>query len=474
MLSGYGLLLLACVLSLVLLARGRLPKLEGIAIALFIVVVACVGVGGLLWTSLTPGSHADGRALLACAFGPLVALLLRSLMVHRWSGPALGAVSTVLLIFGLAAHGVALSEVDGGTIVGRSTTTPGFVLVAIAVAVASVASALALSASWMRATKAGSRLMVLRGRGEAASAAFLSLSGAVAFTDMLAPQLGLGDAWASMMSISVATFMASRVAPLPITPRDATVLAASAIVVLLTVPFTSVGAAVAVAAAVVTGGLLAQSVRYARTPTPTPATTTAPLQDLSGLHSLAPILDDAILRRPSRPRVLSRTSTRRLLEAAIDKAWRAQPHARGRAPVDVIGSDEADIDGDASEIAEALCLVLDNAFRHSAVTAQRVGVTVRSVAQTVSIELDDPALRPPSASAGPTAPAPSSGPSSSSPTPFLDGSIDVDRPGYGAGLARARLLVERHGGQLSVRTLPQGTVHITLPRRVLRGPIGVA
>ncbi len=455
MLSGYGLLLLSCGIATVLLARGRLPKLEAVAIALFIVVVACVGTGGLLSTSLHHGRHADGRALLACAVGPLIALLLRSMMLHRLSGPALGAVSTVLLIFGLGAHALALGELEHAPL-----------LVAAAVALAAMSSMAAVLATALRSRVAGARLSVLRGRSEAAAAFALSLSAALAFVDLIVPQLGLKDAWAATMSLSVAAFMSARLAPLPVSGRDGVVLLATAVFALVMVPAHSLAGSVALVAGTVTGGLLALSVRFARTPVPTPAATTAPLQDLRGLHSLAPILDDAIMRRPSRPRVLSRTSTRRLLEAAIDKAWRAQPHGRGRAPVDVNGNDEADIDGDASELAEALALVLDNALRHSAAHAQRVGVTVRSVAQTVSIELDDPSL--------PSSTTATMSPTMAPPRPFLDGSADVDRPGYGTGLARARLLVERHGGQLSVRTLPQGTVHITLPRRVHRGPVGVA
>jgi signal transduction histidine kinase len=60
--------------------------------------------------------------------------------------------------------------------------------------------------------------------------------------------------------------------------------------------------------------------------------------------------------------------------------------------------------------------------------------------------------------------------------PFIDAvaSADGERPGYGVSLSRARLLVERHGGQLHVRSGDEGGVQITVPRRVNRGPIGIA
>ena len=89
---------------------------------------------------------------------------------------------------------------------------------------------------------------------------------------------------------------------------------------------------------------------------------------------------------------------------------------------------------------------------------------VRAATQTVSFEVDDVGLGGDGHGAR------------AGWRPFLDAAPvqDGDRPGYGVSLARARLLVERHGGQLHTRSGADGGVHITVPRRVSRGPVGLA
>ena len=55
------------------------------------------------------------------------------------------------------------------------------------------------------------------------------------------------------------------------------------------------------------------------------------------------------------------------------------------------------------------------------------------------------------------------------------GSPDLDRPGLGVSLARARLLVEKNGGKLLTRSSAEGsTVQLTMPRRMTKGTVGQA
>ena len=191
------------------------------------------------------------------------------------------------------------------------------------------------------------------------------------------------------------------------------------------------------------------------------------------LGVMAPLLDDALLRRPERPRVVVRVAARRLLDAALDRAQKGQSSAlrkAGRLGVD-IRQDESDVDveGDPADLAEALCAVLDNALglreRHPDVVVQ---VHVRGGPSHVTFEISDDLLRHT---------APGEVPSDvDAERPFLSARTDAARrPGLGLGLARARVLVERQGGKLLTRKTPDGScVQLTLPRRLTRSQVGMA
>ena len=97
------LLIVSCVLALGAVVRGRLPRFEAIGVALFIVVVACVGVGGALSLALRDDVIGDGRALVGCAVGPLMALVWRGALAGRAGSVLIGLnlliVSTSRLFF---------------------------------------------------------------------------------------------------------------------------------------------------------------------------------------------------------------------------------------------------------------------------------------------------------------------------------------------------------------------------------------
>jgi hypothetical protein len=160
-----------------------------------------------------------------------------------------------------------------------------------------------------------------------------------------------------------------------------------------------------------------------------------------------------------RPRVVTRTPARRILEAAVDRAQRARSPGDGRVNVEIVAVDaDADVDGDAGELAEALGALLDTAMRGQG-NPHRVVVAVRTSAQQVSFELSE---------GGET----TAGALQANPFGGDDGN---DRLDAATLTARARLSVERHGGSLLVRPGPRGPiVHVTVPRRVARTPVGAA
>jgi signal transduction histidine kinase len=197
----------------------------------------------------------------------------------------------------------------------------------------------------------------------------------------------------------------------------------------------------------------------------------APPLSAAALAFMAPMIDDAFLRRPGRPRVIARVPARRLLDAALDKARQSHAGARSKKDelrVEVIAGDaEVDVDGDPVELAEALCAVLDNALRLKAKSPDvKVQVQLRGGPGHVTFEVND--VVDGAGAAGERA-----GPSPDA--PFFAASTDADRPGLGVGLARARLLVEKNGGKLLTRTTAEGScVQLTIPRRMQRTAIGQA
>ena len=453
------LLLACCAVALVVVWRGCLPRFEAISVALFIVAVACVAVGSGLSQSLSAvPMHGDGRALLACVAGPALALLVRERLRERAATMAASAASTALLLLGLISHTLTIALPAG---------TAARVAVGIALGATIAAMAAAAVVAGLRARAQPTLLWRRRAGAEAAAATTLGAAALVG----AAPVAALGASWAALCAVAVVVLAAARAAPRA--PGSEVIVAAAVALVLaaIALPWTSLVGVVSVAAvaAVVAGAasLPSSSAAAAATAVETPQPTTAASLPLAGLGGTTPLLDDGLMRRPERPRVLSRTSARRLADAAVESAWRAQPGAeRRRAPVEIVGGDDADIDGDASELAYVLCVVLDNALkaRARAATAspdgtdsERVRLVVRAAAHTVSFEVDEGTDQPADAALGWR--------------PFFDHDTSTSRPGLGASLSRARLIVERHGGQLHVRS--EG-VQVTLPRRVTRGPVGLA
>ncbi len=468
MLGALLLLLVACALGLVVVWRGSLSRFEAIGMGLFIVVVACVGVGGALSLALRDDVVGDGRALIGCAVGPLLALVWRGTLSSRVGGVLIGVASTVLLVLGLAGQSLAIVPVAAAPLVVTSS------LVA-----ALAASLVAAGQAFRLGRLQPSRLLRARPRGEAAGALAFGLASLSALLTLSGDHSwGLTRLWPALCALGVVLLVQARAAKVPLLPRDGAIVLVGAVLFLVALPVPqALFAAVVSAVGLVLGGaleplLVPSLARTTTTTTTAPMTTALALPEpgaMAGVGGLPPLLDDAIQRRPSRPRILSRTSARRLVDAAVDRAWRSQPHvasSKRRAPVDIQGGDDADVDGDAAELAEALCAIVDNALRHQASRTDtsdgRVNVVVRAAAQTVSFEVDDAGGHP-DQQAG-------------SWRPFIDAvsPADGERPGYGVSLSRARLLVERHGGQLHVRSGDEGGVQITVPRRVSRGPIGIA
>lgn len=229
-------------------------------------------------------------------------------------------------------------------------------------------------------------------------------------------------------------------------------------------------------AGLVTLGVLAASrplfvAREALRPKAAAEAVPPPARDLvaeAALAHMAPMLDDALLYRPQRPRVNARVTAKRLLEAALERARTAQPPGRrAHLQVEVREDDaDADVEGDPGELAEALCAVLDNALclknEHPGLFLR---VHVRGSPAHVTFEVTDDLAEQVS---GDTELAPVAARAFAS-------AREGERPGLGVGLSRARLLVERHGGVLLVRRTQEGScVQLTLPRRRTRHSLGIA
>jgi hypothetical protein len=439
------LLLAVAVVNVVVVLRAPVPRGEKLGLLLFQLVLACVAAGGVV--SSLFGVEGAARSLLACAAAPLAVVLVRvpaAELSPRWASVFFrtwgGALAIALMGAGLVGEALFVTGLVGPWI----AAVPNVVVVVVAGLL--VRSALA------RRAGAASALARARAVDDAVAAGFLGLASIAAAISTDA------RAWAPLLGIAASLATAARVAVAPPDRRDVAVVCVGVALGALFVPpglLPLLGGSLAVA---VIGG------RALLVPPRSTTSTQQPMAGLAvpaGLGGLAPVLDDALLRRPCRPRVMARTPARRLLDAALERAQRAQPQHRGRPPIDVNAVEgDADVDGDPSELAEALCVVLDNALRQQARHPwAKVSVIVRAATQTVSFEIND------------TAPGISEGE-----TPFAAARTDdVDRPGLGVSLARARLLVERHGGQLHARHGPEGSaVQLTLPRRLARSGVGVA
>ncbi len=442
-----ALLLLTAGLNAVVVVRSFLSKSEKLSLLLLQLLLVCVGVGAALTHAVAVavgnGDGVDvagaGRSLLTCAAGALLVVI---------AGPPVAgaprlvrhsvAIFVGLMSLGLFTEVVIVARVLGGAV--------AVAVSAVAAAVVAVAVGLCVLA-WRRAGDAESALARARLRTDTVAAAMLGLSAIVAATSAWAG--ANGHLWAAVLAVSAALATAARAAAAPQDRRDAVVVALAAVVVGVVVggdgdvnAYVTVVCGVAVAT-LLGRALLAAPRTHARHAAPPP-----PATEPVGLFGIVPVVDDAGVRRPARPRVLSRTPARRLLDAALERAHRAQPGPRGRAVVDIVGVEDADIDGDPSEIAEALSAVLDSALRHQARHPwSKVHVVVRAAVQTVSFEVNDS--------------APSEGDG--------EGPLFGEGGGDALALARARALTERHGGELFARRGPEGSsVQLTLPRRTTR------
>ncbi len=459
---AFLLLALTAVVDGVVVFRAPVAKAEKLALVLLQILLGCVALAATFTFNVLQHVDGAGRSLLTCAAGAVLFVVAGAVDATDAGGRA-GWSSKIargsaglfgfLLLSGLIAEVLLVARIVGAWV----AVVPAFFVI--------VVSGVLAQLGLQRARESNSALGTARARTDVVAAVVL---GAAAF--VAGGGIG-GSLWAGLLAVAATLCTMARVAIAPPDRRDAVVVVVAAVLVACVVDVADLAAAdlaavwalavCAVAVAVVAGrALLIPPRTKALAPQPLSSTLTP-----AGLGGVVPMLDDALLRRPGRPRVLARTPARRLLDAALDRAQRAQPPTRGRPPIDVqVPEGDADVDGDPSEIAEALCAILDNALRQQTRHPwARVSVVVRAAAQTVSFDVND------------TAPSADGTDDSGEGGPFVGARDDVDRPGYGVSLARARLLVERHGGQLHARHAKDGSnVQVTLPRRLVRGGAGVA
>lgn len=439
-------------------APGR--RVERVGLLLHHGVSLGVAVAAALGAMLGGG---DGRPLLLCAVGPLLVLCLQEAVSARlalWTVP--------LVIVGLVAQGLALLDVVPALLMGP--TAAGL---AAGAALAGAAACL-----WKRQETPTPRARSLL-TAQAAALAVAALGGLLG----ILPTELQGGLWAVAAGAAGALGTASRLSPAsPPGLRELVgglAVALLAVVVGLALPLSGGSTALLAGWAALTSVAAFALVRPLLDARPAPTllrvdgSAQASLPSPAALGVMAPLFDDALLRRPGRPSVMARVSARRLLDAALEKARGAQPVARGRRDellrVEVVLADnDLDVDGDPTDLAEALCFVLDNALRVRAHNPEaRVQVHLRGSPAAVTFEVSD--LLPEG-----SAPAPDAGIPDAE-APFLHPRPDLERPGLGVSLARARLLVEKNGGKLLTRSSAEGsTVQLTMPRRMTKGTVGQA
>jgi signal transduction histidine kinase len=434
---------------------------HGVSLGVAIAAGLCALLGG-----------GDGRPLLLCAAGPLLVLSLQDVVSAR----------TALLSVPLVATGLVVQALILLRLLPLAFAAPVCALAGIACTAGTVACVL------RRRT-----IVVPRARavilGQAVALGLVALS---AFSASIPGPGGQGT-WAVAIGAAGAVATACRLSPT--SPPGLREVAAAFLVFALALTATaaatldvatsfivSAGAALASLASFV---LVRATFDVARRALPLAASTTSvaerpgaelELPSPQALAAMSPLLDDALLRRPGRPRVIARVPARRLLDAALEKARSAQPSIKGRREdllrVEVVAQEtDIDVDGDPADLSEALCAVLDNALRARALHPDvKVQVQLRGSAAAVTFEISDmvpegaEGAEPLAAMGIPDADA-----------PFLNPRVDPDRPGLGVSLARARLLVERNGGKLLTRSSAEGSfVQVTMPRRMQKGAVGQA
>ncbi len=436
------------------------PRVERVGLLLHHGVALGVAVAAALGAMLGGG---DGRPLLLCAAGPLLVLCMQEAMAGRLALLSVPPVVVGLVAQGLALLGVLPPELAGATAAG------------LAMGAALAGAVLCL---WRRREVRVPRARVLLG----AQAAALGVASLGAATGILPASLN-GGLWAVAVGAAGAIGTAGRLSPVsPPGLREVSggaVVGVLALVVGLALPLDALTTARLALWAALVSAAASALMRALLDGRPAPVvlradtSTSASLPSPAALGLMPPLFDDALLRRPGRPSVVARVPARRLLEAALERARAAQPVTPGRRDellrVEVVASDaDLDVDGDPTDLAEALCAVLDNALRVRAHNHEaKVQVHLRGGPSAITFEVVDqlPEGTAPSQDAGiPDAEA-----------PFLRPRADLDRPGLGVGLARARLLVEKNGGKLLTRSSAEGsTVQLTMPRRMTKGPVGQA
>lgn len=314
------------------------------------------------------------------------------------------------------------------------------------------------------------------------TAAFATALATLAVMSAFVPDAPSSARWAPWLALAVSLTTATRVPPfVPPSAREGV----SALFVGLTLLFASDAAApleavwrgldgALVALAVLAASrplLLARPRGPTRRDAPGEREKAPPLLLAeAALGHMSPMLDDALLFRPSRPRVYARVTARRLLEASLESARAAGPPGRRSLGIDLREDDaDVDVEGDPAELAEALAAVLDNALRLKQEHPNlAVRVHVRGSPTHVTFEVeDDLACHVDEGEA----PSPSFVPFAS--TRGEGG--PKDGLSVGVGLARAKLLVERQGGVLLARRTSDGScVQLTVPRRRVRHPYGLA
>jgi hypothetical protein len=435
--------LLACVGCIAIVVRGGLGRFEQLGVVLFVVVVACVGCGGLLSSSFAPSDLADGRALIACIMGPLLALAWRSELTSSRAGGVAAVVAACLLVTGLLSHAAALVSSPVAPI-----AVGGSLILAIATAVVATAG------SWRVARSVPSTLWRARITLEALAVAFVGSAALLAGVGVVT-STSLDASWPAVCGLGAALATSARASAVPLMTRDLGLVTGAAAWAALISQNVATAAAVATGV-VVTHGLLGPLVLPQRraassTPSGSPGVA-APAAVPAGLFGLIPIGDEGATKAPTRLRVQVRTPARRLIDVAVDRAWRGVSPTRARPSVEVVGGDEVDVDGDPGELAESLSAVFSSALRAREPHDPRLCILVRSAPTTLSIEVEETGLV-----------------MSAAPVFEVD---DDGVPTTAVSLARAKGLIERSGGTFHVRG--RGALHLTLPRRPMRPPMGLA
>jgi hypothetical protein len=441
--SPLVMLLVACVGCVAVVARGGLGRFEQLGVILFLVVVACVGCGGILSSSVAASELADGRALLACVMGPLLALAWRSELTSPRTGVVTAVAAGILLVTGLFGHAAALVS---------SSAAP--VAVGVSLTLAMITAAVSTPGSLRHARAFPKTVWRSRVSLEAGAVCVVGSAAGVAAIGVLTPA-SVDDAWPAVCGLGAAMATSARASAVPLMTRDLGLVVGAATWAALSTHSLATAAAVATGV-VVTHGLLGpvtQPKRRAASSTSSESSLVAtPGAAPAGLFGLIPIGEHGAAKAQTRLRVQLRTPARRLIDVAVERAWRGVTPTRARPSVDVVGGDDVDLEGDAAELAESLSAVFAGALRAREPHDARLRIFVRAAATTLSIEIEETGL------VMNTAP-----------------SFEVDDDGVpttAVALARAKGLIERSGGTFHIRD--RGALHVTLPRRPARQPMGLA